>query len=311
MFITYKKIQDLSIQQIYTHYFPLTQIHNGRVQHGVLLKIILNSGEQGYSSFYPLPLLKDDCLDYHLQFLKHKVATPLLEHSLSIAQKDAKARSQKINLLQDLIPIKNHNLVLDIFSLKNLDELSSSIIKIKMGEDLNAETKKLKDVIRNTKKTFKLRLDFNHKLSSSLWKEWEKQNQAFIPIIDFIEDPFIGCSRYTSRFPLAFDFEQTHFYPIRIVKPSRLALDSLLKNVSRGEVKRVIFTHSLNHPLEARWSRVAANQFYKVHSSKQEACGLDYNFSLFEKNEFTGAHSEGIGLGYNQVLENLKWIRLV
>ena len=309
------------IKSLWTSSYTLTEQFSQKKRIGLLIKVLFAGGKIGYNSIHPLSQFKEGILSEYTTLLKSKriipdnTQTALLHTILQDAYMDATARSKNQSLLFGHPPIKNHYLISNINLWTNLDELPFDVFKIKMGFQLNRETIKLRHIIKNNKKTFQLRLDFNEKLSKQQWKKWEAENKDLLPFIDFIEDPFLNFSYTPSVFPLAGDWCKPHYSPIRVFKASRFKLQFIQKQLSAGKCQRVIFTHSLIHPLEARLSWVKASQFYKIHPKKREICGLNYPLNLYKKNDFSCFHHNfyaplGTGLGFDSLLEKQKWKKL-
>ena len=309
------------IKSIWTSSYTLTEQFSQKKRNGLLIKVQFAGGKIGYNSIHPLSYFKEGVLSEYITLLKNKKIIPdntqksLLHTILQDAYMDASARSKKQSLLFGYPPIKNHYLISNINLWTRLDELPFDVFKIKMGSQLNKETQKLKLIIKNTKKKIQLRLDFNEKLSKKQWKKWEYENKDLLPFIDFIEDPFLNFSYTPSVFPLAGDWCQPHYSPVQVFKASRFKLQFIHKQLSAGKCRRIIFTHSLSHPLEARLSWVKASQFYKIHPKKREICGLNYPLSLYKKNDFSCFHSHfyaplGGGLGFDSLLKKQPWKKL-
>lgn len=313
-----------SIKEIWINSYVLTEHVSRKKNTGLLLKVLFSRGQIGYTTLHPLSNFKEGDLSDYTQILEDmppqqiipkNYQTALLHTTLQDAYMDATARSKNQSLLFDHPPIQNHYLISNINSSINLDELPFSVFKIKMGSQLKKETIELKHMIKNTKKKFQLRLDFNEKLSKNQWKKWENENKDLIPFIDFIEDPFINYSYIPSVFPLAFDWSQPHYGTVRVLKASRYKLKSICKDLAVSKFQRIIFTHSLCHPLEARLCWVKASQFYKIHPQKREICGLNYPLDFYEKNDFSCFHSNfyapvGTGLGFDSLLKKQNWKKL-
>ena len=310
-----------SIKSIWTSSYTLTEQLSQKDKAGMLIKVLFSGDKTGYNSIHPLSHFKEGRLSDFITLLKSRRIIPensqtaLLHTILQDAYMDAIARSKNQSLLFGYPSIQNHYLISNIHSWTNLDNLPFNVFKIKIGSFLNKETTRLRQIIKNTKKKFQIRLDFNEKLSKKQWEKWEIENKDLLPFIDFIEDPFLNFSYTPSTFPLAGDWCNPHFSPVRVFKASRFKLQFISKQLSAGKFQRIIFTHSLSHPLEARLSWAKASQFYKIHSKKREICGLNYPLSLYKKNDFICFHSNfyaplGTGLGFDLLLEKQLWKKL-
>ena len=327
------------IKKVWFSPYTLTERQSRKNHYGILLKVLFLKGEIGYTSLHPLFSFGEGRLSDYFSLLKDcnkldvlmktktlgkktpyrggavcsfKIQARYLNLSLQSAWLDAQARVQGHSLLFGYSPIESYKFISNIH--EALVYKSYCTFKIKMGENLELETKQLKEFIKNFSTNFRWRLDFNGRISQSQWIQWEKKNFYLLPYVDYIEDPFSPFSMVPSRFPLAGDWGLAYFCPIRVIKASRHCLTSVYEDLAGSRYHRVIFTHSLAHPLEARLSWVKANHFYKVHPRKKETCGLDYPFDFFEKNDFSCFYSPsqfyssaGTGLGFDELLEQQKW----
>lgn len=312
-----------SIKETWTSSYTLTEQRSRKSTEGLLLKILFTTGKVGYNSIHPLSNFKEGHLSDYSQILKKIPSQPspinsqaeMLNTILQDTYMDAEARSKNQSLLFGYPPIQNHYLISNINLFTSLDEIPFQVFKIKMGCHLQKETIKLKQIIKNTEKKIQLRLDFNEKPSKTNWKKWENENKN-LPFIDYIEDPFSDFSYIPSVFHLAWDWSRPHYGIVRVLKPSRHKLQSIYKQLSASKFQRIVFTHSLTHPLEARLSWVKAAQFYKVHPNKKEICGLNYPLNFYEKNDFSYFYSNfyaplGTGLGFDSLLEKQIWKKLI
>ena len=286
---------------------------------GLLFKILFKDKTLGYNSLHPLSNFGEGILSNYisllkdLSFLKKKNLSyqeNLLKLCFEGAYLDGTYRNKKQSLLSGFSPLKNHKLIFNIEDHQSFDGFKNSIFKIKMGKNILKETLHLRKIIQNTKQEFKIRLDFNAQLSLPEWNQWRKENQDLKPFIDFIEDP--SSPLFLCDFPVASDWEFLFFSPIKIIKPTRIHFNELNKKIAQGNFKRIIFTNTLTHPLEARLSYVLAQKFYQIHPNKKEVCGLDYplNNSTSFLNQDGFDSSYGTGLGFDSILEKQKWIYL-
>lgn len=307
----YLSFQELLVKNLWIYPYKLIERLSKKEHEGVLLKVLFFSDQIGYGVLHPLPMFnKEESLSYHLQCLKNQTLTPLFMKTLESIKKDASFRSQNKNMMNLVESIQNHYLISNIFSIDSFDFIDCKWFKVKIGDQIHKETQKLRQILKNTKKDIKLRLDFNYKISNYEFKLWEKENKDLATVVEFIEDPFLHFSHFQSVFSFAWDWGEVHYCPLRIIKPSRHPLSYVLKGIGMNYFQRVFFTHACTHPLEARGAKVEASYFYKIHPSKKEVCGLNYPYYLFEKDEFIEQDSspqEGTGLGYDNIFKKLSW----
>lgn len=313
----------LKIKKIWISPYSLIE-KKSRTQHkGILLKILFLNQIIGYTSFHPFSQFKEGSLSDYLPLLKDltflqkpKLSSfeKLLKLCFQFAYLDGSYRNKRQSLLFGFPPLENHQLILDLYSYTSFDHLNAQIFKIKM-KNIEKDTFHLKKIIENTNRPLSLRLDFNARLNQKEWLEWKSQNKKLFSLIDFIEDPF--PSPFLCEVPIASDWEPLLYALIKIIKPTRHSVQELHQKIAQGNFKRVIFTHTLTHPLEARLSWVLASRFYQIHTQKKEVCGLDYPLNLYEKNDFSHYFLKdqfysphGTGLGFDSVLERQQWLEL-
>ena len=321
-----------SIKQIWISPYILKEKRSQKEHSGFLLKVLFSKGQVGYNCVHPFPQFGEGVLSDYIPLMRQyrelsqkcfeektwKIKSEKKKYLLSVILEDvwmdAKARSTNHSLLFGYSPIQNHYLVPNIHQSPSLDSQPFNMFKVKMGFHLQSETKQLRRIIKNVGQKKSFRLDFNERLSKQEWQKWENENRDIHPYIDFIEDPYLNFSYTPSCFSLAQDWSDSPYCPIRVVKSSRHSLCSVYQQLAEGRFQRVVFTHSLTHPLEARLSWVKALQFYKVHPRKKEICGLNYSLDYYEKNDFSCFYSSsqfysplGAGLGFDRLFEKQNW----
>ena len=321
-----------SIRKIWISPYILKEKRNKKEHSGFLLKVLFSKGQVGYNCVHPFSQFGEGCLSDYIPLLRQcqelqqkyfeektwKIKSEKNKYLLYVILEDtwmdAKARSANRSLLFGHRPIQNHYLISNIHHWPLLDSPSFKMFKIKMGFHLQSETRQLRKMIKSLGQKKSFRLDFNGRLSKQEWKKWESENRDIHLYIDFIEDPYLNFSYAPSCFSLAQDWSDVHYCPIRVVKAIRHSLFSIYQNLAEGRFQRVVFTHSLTHPLEARLSWVKAVQFYKVHPRKKEICGLNYPLDYYEKNDFSCFYPPsqfyspvGAGLGFDRLLEKQNW----
>lgn len=253
---------------------------------GSLLRMEFVDGKMGHADLHPWPEKGEASLKTHLQLLEERKFTRLLERALVIARVEALALAKRINLLSSLqIPL-SHYLISDIENFCDADKILNQgfkVFKVKLKSPLKRQTEKLLDVIRALGSDIKWRIDFYNDLNYCQWKEWIGKYLLRFPLqsLDFIEMPIDYQERLWLKSEiysfLALDVwskENTLPVPVLVWKISRKSVKHLIKKRSAGLFERVIFTHSLSHPLDQLSSAYFAAQFYKVEPRLQEVCGL-------------------------------------
>ena len=253
---------------------------------GSLLKVEFMDGKTGHADLHPWPEKGEASLTFHLKLLKEKKFTFLTKRALVIARVEALALAKKINLLSTWnIPL-SHYLISDIENFCEADKILNQgfkVFKVKLQTPLKSQTKKLLDLVQNLRADIKWRIDFYDNLDEKEWEEWIKEYLVKFPpeSLDFIETPVNYKERLWLKQKwhsvLAMDVwsgENTLPVPVLVWKSSRKSLKHLVKKRSALLFRRVIFTHSLSHPLDQLSSAYFAARFYKIEPRFQEVCGL-------------------------------------
>ena len=128
---------------------------------------------------------------------------------------------------------------------------------------------------------------------------------ASLKNIDFIEDP---KEKYPYP-PFAQDFLNFPS-PIKIIKPSYQPLSHIFQSPSFPLLRRIIFTHSLDHPLGRVTSAYWAGVFYKNYPRFFEE-GSFLGESPFKNYPLSQASSfippSGFGFGFTESLKKEGW----
>ena len=294
-----------------------------RSRSGVLLKIEFIDGKTGHADLHPWPEKGEASLKVHLEKLRKKEFTALSLRAVAIAREEAQARAKEINLLSCLkIPL-SHYLISDIENFYRADAILSQgfkIFKVKLNHPLKKQTQKLLCLMRALGSSVNWRLDFHINLNEQQWWQWTEEFLTRInpKCLDFIEAPFDYKERLwqeNKEYPLALDVwggENTLPVSTLVWKSSRKNTEELFKNW--GFFNRVVFTHSLSHPLDQLSSAYFASRFYRAQPRLKEVCGLIQK-DIYENQAFTlpdqgplFPHLSGPGWGFdNFLLNRLPW----
>ena len=314
------------VKKIWTAPYILKTKRGGRVRHGSLLKVEFCNGKTGHADLHPHPEKGEMALNIHLEKMKQGVFTALCLRSIAIAYEEAQACAKGINLLSSLkIPL-SHYLILDIdnFLKKNTGEAvlnrGFGVFKVKLNHPLKKQTKTLLNLIRDFGSCVKWRLDFHSNLNRNQWLQWKQDFLVRLnpEHLDFVEAPFDYKENIwieNKKHPLALDIwggRNTLPVPVLVWKSSRRSSEELFKKWSF--VHRIIFTHTLSHPLDQLASAYFAARFYKVKPHLMEVCGLT-QMDIYEKQTFTlpdygpcFPRLSGVGWGLNSILlDRLHW----
>ncbi len=303
--------------KVWTHAYELTYTDKRlKPRRGALLKVEWALGQHGFSDLHPWPEFGEPDLDVHIQSLAELKFTELVESSLEANYVDRDYRLMKRNAFDAMILPRSHKLVTNILTLtvetlRDLHKKGFSHIKVKMGTDFEAETEAFLNLVKSTQ--IQWRLDFGGLLSEQQLNEWwGKLDIPTAKQIDFIEDP-VAEGEIKTNGPWANDWYQQPRASVRIIKVAREGIEDF------AQYDRLVFSHSLDHPLGQAYALWAAARFYQQHPKKVEVCGLAAP-DIYELDDFSKAwHCEGprmkatvgTGFGFDKILESLKWQKVL
>ncbi|MDE0119543.1 MAG: hypothetical protein OXM55_05995 [Bdellovibrionales bacterium] len=286
-----------SVKNIWYAFYELRVKKTGQVRCGALLKVEFRDGKTGHADLHPWPEKGEAPLKVQLDKLRKKECTTLCSRVLAIAREEAKARTQEFNLLSSLkIPL-SHYLISDVENFCDLDKVLNQgfrIFKVKLNTPLKRQTQKLLRWMQTLGSSVKWRLDFYIKLNEQQWRRWSEEYLVKMDTqyLDFMEVPFQYQERLWMQYeeyPLALDvWNGKNTLPVSTLvwKNSRKSEPELLRKKRAGLFQRVIFTHSLSHPLDQLSSAYFAARFYKIHPHLREVCGLVQK-DVYENHKFT------------------------
>lgn len=281
---------------------------------GALLKIEFSNGMVGFADCHPWKELGDFPLETQLDLLKKRRSTRLTARSLFFAKIDAKARSEKYNLL-DTCKIPTSHYLISQLDENCFEEVKKAwnrgfvFFKIKLGKDLSREEGLIQEIAKYWPQA-KFRLDFNAKLNPEIFKAFLSRQSKWLPSIDFIEDPFpFDYTEWRSiqeRFGISLAADEFYSealgYPeaakILIVKPAT----QTVKKAHQSQ--KIIVTSYLDHPL----GQMSAA--YVASLACQDPCGL-LSHLVYESNLYSQMihHQgpfiqpvQGYGFGFDELL---------
>lgn len=277
----------------------------GKRCRGSLLKVEFGAWRTGYADLHPWPEYGD--LELEEQFNQFMGGNPsmLFFKALFFAAEDATARRSSRNLLSGLDLPASHYLLLDGASAKEAMELGYNHLKVKFSDI---------EKITALPKEARLRVDLHAKFTFAdfhLW--WEDLPDDVRSRIDAIEDPWHGLGGEFEHPSLLFqDWGHDSRWKSRILKPARDICDG-------GETwARVIFTHSLDHPLGQAAALWEAARFYKKRPGLKEVGGFPQDLHSFkdyyhnwQSNGPRRKPTPGHGFGFDEQLHSLRWERVL
>jgi O-succinylbenzoate synthase len=307
---------------------------SAETRQGALLKIEHDDLGVGYADLFPWPELGDEPLADQLAMLQSGLFTSLSRNSFVFTRADARARSEKKSLWEDLTIPKNHKLVTDAASLLTSETLEQILsegfekLKLKLGREPKSEANLINKIAKTLSGRAKLRLDFNSSLSMENWQAFcESLSSEAIHAIDFIEDPIEwdskeGFGLSPRHLKLAVDrasdavIDAMTCPDVIIIKPAVSDVASSLVKAKNWH-KRIVITSYLDHPVGQLWAAWSAANAAK--ETTIDLCGL-LSQNAYEPNPFQTLLKtqgpellppHGTGIGWNEELETLcEWKEL-
>lgn len=305
--------------KLWAHRYQLVpSLKNLGPREGALLKVDWGGGRVGYSDLHPWSEFGEASLEAQLIALSEKKLNRLIETSLEFSYIDGEYRRRNRNAFLGLALPLSHKLVLNLMETTSEQVRAWEVdgfthVKLKMGKDLLQETAQLFALSEGSQ--VRWRIDFNARLSAAeaeaWWRSLDSELQARV---DFIEDPS-GDGGALGNGPWADDWLESFASRVRVIKPARESSEGDFWQ----DYDRVVFTHSLDHPLAQAAALWSAARFYRKHPALADVCGLA-DPGNYQPNDFSRAWScagprlkptEGVGFGFDQLLGSLRWERVL
>jgi o-succinylbenzoate synthase len=285
-----------------------------KTRQGALLRIQFEDNLTGFADCHPWESLGDLPLHLQLDQLQQAQTTPLTARSLHFARLDAEARAKKVSLFDGLTIPPSHFLILDLLPLKQFPQ-GYRLFKIKLGQNLSDETKKLRTLLNHF--DGQVRLDFNARLSRSTFEAFLEEMGQERQKIEFCEDPFpykpeawkevqeryaisLACDHHSEA---AIGAPESAAY--LVIKPAIQDEKPFLKSS-----QKLLITSYLDHPLgQATAAYIAATL------PSGTPCGLLSHY-VYTENPFSRLLSSagiqfpklpGTGFGFDELLQQLTW----
>jgi O-succinylbenzoate synthase len=302
----------------------LNSISNRREFEGALIRI-----DGGFGCIHPWPELGDPPLEKCLADLAGPRRWPIVRRALRCAEYDRTARRFEHSLFEEMeVPESHATLsVMRTEGVARALEAGFTTIKLKAGRNPVGERKFLDEMTAEFP-AVKWRLDFNESLEPDAAAEFlTSLAEHTRAAIDFVEDPcpysesaWSGLHRQTGV-KLAVDREAAPLSAaaqVMVVKP---AVDEpfLLAEAALRHQQRVVLTSYMDHPLGQAFAAWEAARLALQFPGLVGLCGLQTHH-LFEADAFVemlGPWSPvfqpppGHGLGFDDLLDELPWARLI
>lgn len=293
------------------------------VVNGALLALELEDGSLGYSCLQSWPHLGD--LNIQTMFLNYQknIVDPILQNSILMAVKDAKARAIHKSLWDKDLQIENHYLIHDILKLSDKEimdiaEFGFKTLKVKISKNARMDLIHLQNLVYDLSDSLNYRLDFNAQLNSYEFKELTDLLEPILDRIDCMEDPFSDnlflWNDYIQKgYSFASDFITLNPAELNcslVFKPAR---DSLLtlKDCSN----KILVTSYMDHPVGQCHAAISSQDI-----DRDSLLGLGCASHLvFEKNEYSERlqlknsifkEQDGLGIGFDDLLMKESWKKL-
>ena len=301
----------------------LNSISRRREFEGALIQI-----DGGFGCIQPWPELGDPPLDKCLADLAGERRWPIVRRAVRCAEYDRVARDFDHSLFEEMeVPQSHATLVkTDAAELARAVDAGFTTIKLKGGRDLQAEARFL-DAMSAEYPALRWRIDCNESLESAEAADFLLGLAAGTrAAIDFAEDPCPYAEStwralyQQTRVPLAVDREATTLSTAAQVMVIKPAIDEpfLLGEAAIRHGQRVVLTSYMDHPLGQTFAAWEAARLELQFPGLVGLCGVQTHH-LYEPDAFAemlGPWSpvfqvpEGNGLGFDDLLDDLPWMRL-
>ncbi|MFN8845771.1 MAG: enolase C-terminal domain-like protein [Bdellovibrionales bacterium] len=298
---------------------------------GALLKVHWDDKRVGFSDLHPWPELGDPEIEEHLSLLRQKKLSAMMEQCIWLASLDEKGRSEKRNIYDNSLLLKNNAMMgkINPHTVELLDPLVKQgfkVVKIKLGDQFDNEVQMINRMALTH--DVKLRLDFNGRLSWNTFSQFLlKLSPHAKRMIEYIEDPFPYDEALWKEarqiIPLAIDWELRKI-PLKqearveadifILKPTHQDIAARMNQVVKWNKKATVTSH-MGHPLGVMQCAVVAQDLQRQYPNYMNEPGC-LTFDYYEPTEFNsllnlqGPYIKkigGWGIGFDFVLKGQEW----
>lgn len=172
----------------------------------------------------------------------------------------------------------------------------------------------------------KLRLDLNEHFNQMQFEDFITKFADYKPWIDYVEDPFPfelqSWKDSADKHNISFACDVRNHYPshhlkeipILVIKPAIYPMEKI-EQIAHS---KVVFTSYAAHPIEQMTAAYAAAKISQAHTDHNVLAGL-LSHKVYKKNAFSERFQkrgptfypvEGNGFGFDDLLEQQKWIKL-
>lgn len=286
---------------------------SGRRKHeGALLRV-----GSGFGCLHPWPELGDLSLNEQLACLARGGSTPLIDGALRCAAADGRARSEGRSLFSGRIP-ESHWLFLAGDEPEEAKAAGFDRVKIKIGRDFIEEHHLAQ---KWAAAGFQLRFDANESLTEKVFVAFWEALGSLRERVELVEDAISWDEESWQRLrrggvPLAVDREAERRFRVgdrAVIKPA-------VSRWTPPAPAQFLVTSSMDHALGQMWAAAEASRLLAGREGDRLlACGL-MTHRCFDPDPFfervcgegaTLLSPGGTGLGFDDLLEDLPWKRLL
>ena len=304
--------------KIYISPYELEFRNSSGCLRGAFLLFEFQPDLKGYGDLLPWPRFGEKILKDQLEDLKKGRESTRLIQLKKMALCDALARKEKRSLFSGLKIPDSHFLIEDINSFSGWDQVGEAGYQIIKAKVRSTEFQKQLERLKEGSLALphcRWRLDLNGALDLQEWDSVKKSLRFLWDKIEFIEDPFKNPDSFSGKDTLMFaeDWIAYSQSAVRVVKPSRDSLDSLMQQIPHRQWKSIVFTHSQETLLGQAATAWQAGTFYRNYPSfRQTGAFKSYSFkrhkwTLSEKSHPVFQFPSGFGLGFDSLLEKEPW----
>lgn len=339
----------MTVTPIYFHLYTLRSrgslnaVSQRSEFHGALLKV-----NDGIGCLHPWPEFGDAPVNEQLDLLRDGGSSKVIERALHMAAVDGEARRRGVSLFagveippchyswdshQDAetqrqrvmeegwqaVKTKGWGNVPEV--LQYLEALCSSTFQYRdLHSDSTSES-------RATERAVKLRIDFNSCLTEAEFVEFLTGLSAPVrAMLDFVEDPFpydalrwsTVQEQYGIRLALDKQLRGANVgFDVAVLKPGRREWREMVADLPTSV--RVVMTSAMDHAIGQSFAAYEAAMAWRELGDRMDLCGLATNHlfvrdAFFERLSAYGGKLEvdrsGTGLGFDEVLQKLSWVKL-
>lgn len=317
----------------------LNAVSQRREFHGALIKV-----NEGIGCLHPWPEFGDAPVHQQLDLLRNGGSSKVIERALRMAAVDGEARRREVSLFAGLeIPPCHYSWDshqdAETQMQRVVDEGWQAVKTKGWGnvnevlrylDTLGSSTFQCRDLPSNSTsecRATKVRIDFNSCLSEVQFVEFlTGMSDPVRSMLDFVEDPFPYDAQrwnyvqktYGVRLALDKQLRGAHSgFDVAVLKPGRREWREMVDDLS-AQV-RVVMTSAMDHAIGQSFAAYEAAMAWRELGDRMDLCGLATNHlfapdAFFERLSARGGKLEvdrsGTGLGFDEVLQTLPWVKL-